>query len=438
MDENALRRVRDAGVVGAGGAGFPTHVKLASSAEVVIANGAECEPLLECDRHLMLRCPDEVVAGLRTVCGMVGAKRGYLALKEKHTDLIPMFTRLLAVEPGLEVAVLPDVYPMGDEQVLVHQVTGRLVPPGGLPLAVGCVVSNVTTMVNVLRAQAGTPVTRRLVTVAGLVKRPVTLDVAIGTRVGDLIDRAGGLSVPDAVLISGGPMTGRILDDLDAPVTKAMGGVLALQADSQIVLEKRQSVDVIKLQSRAACFQCRDCTRVCPRWQLGFPFQPHLVMRAANYAVEEATEVLKSAHYCCDCGLCSLIGCQTMKLSPRRMCTHLKGVVERPAPWKGEVQPPAISLEDQQVPSSRIKMRHRLGGFGHTVFDERPVIPARVTVLLKQGVGAPATPVVVQGARVSVGQLLGSAPEKGVGAAVHASIEGVVVAVTKEAVTVAA
>jgi len=438
MDEVAIRHVRDAGVVGAGGAGFPTHVKLSAAAEVVIANGAECEPLLECDRYLMLRRPQDVIDGIRKAMTITGARQGYLAVKEKHDDILALYEPLLASVADIVLARLPDVYPMGDEQVLVYQVTGRLVPPGGLPLAVGCVVSNVTTMVNLRQAlDDGKPVTRRIVTVNGLVARPYTRSVAIGALVGDLIESAGGLTRPDAVLIAGGPMTGRIVG-LDAPVTKTLGGLLALPPESYIVKEKQMTVEAIKLQSRAACFQCRDCTRVCPRWQLGYPFQPHLVMRAANYQVEAAEDVLKTAHYCCDCGLCSTIGCQTMRLSPRRMCTHLKGVVERPPKFTGPVTPPEIRLADQQVPSKRIVFRHMLGDFGHTPWVDGCLVPSRVVIPLRQHLGKAAVAAVTNGQAVRRGDVIGRIPEGALGAMVHASIDGTVTAVTPEAVTISA
>ena len=438
MDEVAIRHIRDSGVVGAGGAGFPTHVKLSASAEIVIANGAECEPLLECDRYLMLQRPYDLIDGIRKAMTIVGANKGYIAVKKKHDDILALYEPILAKIPDMDLAPLPDVYPMGDEQVMVYQVTGRLVPPGGLPLAVGCVVSNVTTMVNVKEAlDDDKPVTSRFVTVTGCVKEPYTRDIAIGTPVRDLIEAAGGLTRPDAVLIAGGPMTGRIFG-LDDVITKTIGGILALPPESYIVKEKQMTIEAIKLQSRAACFQCRDCTRVCPRWQLGYPFQPHLIMRAANYQVEMAEEVLKTAHYCCDCGLCSTIGCQTMKLSPRMMCNHYKGEVDRPPKFTGPVIPPEIILQDQLVPSKRITMRHLLSQFGHTHFVDGCLTPKEALIPLRQHIGAPAVAAVKAGQSVQKGTIIGTIPDKALGATVHSSIDGTVVSVTDGVVTIKA
>ena len=438
MDDVAIRHIRNAGVVGAGGAGFPSHVKFSSPAEIVIANGAECEPLLESDRHLMLQRPRDIVDGLKKAIHLVDAKRGIMAIKEKHEDLKLLYSSLLEKEEKISLVLLPDIYPMGDEQVLVYQSTGRLVPPGGLPLSVNCVVSNVTTLFNLKEAvDLGKAVTERFVTINGCVNRPHTRSVAIGTSVGALLEAAGGLSLDDAVIISGGPMTGRIVGP-EGVVSKTVGGILALPPESYIVKEKQMSIDAIKLQSMAACFQCRDCTRVCPRWQLGYPFEPHLVMRASNYGIEEAKEILSTAHYCCDCGLCSTIGCQTMKLSPRRICNHLKSLVEKPKNYEGSVEPPDIPLEDQQVPSKRITMRHMLSDFAHTEFCYEPLEPKEVFIPLLQHIGAPAKAVVQGGQAVSKGDLIAEIPRDSLGANVHASIEGTVKSVQDEGVYIVA
>jgi Na+-translocating ferredoxin:NAD+ oxidoreductase RnfC subunit len=439
MTQNKLKIISDAGIVGAGGAGFPTHVKFAGSADTLIANGAECEPLLECDRHLLLNHGEEIISGMIEGMKLIGAKRALLAIKGKHADLVKHLTLLVGPVKDVELFLLPDVYPMGDEQVLVYEATGRLVPPGEIPLAVSCVVSNVMTFYNINRALYGETVTSRNVTVNGLVNNPFTTEVPIGTSFGELIKAAGGYTENEVCLIAGGPMTGFIVTESDV-VTKTTGGLLVLRADSHIVLEKQMSMDAIKFQSKSACFQCRDCTRVCPRWQLGSPLQPHLIMRAANYPSKskEVLEILKTAHYCCECGLCSTIGCQTMRLSPRKMCASLKKEVERPAKFEEVVAVQDIRLEDYQIPSSRILLRYGLSEFDHTDFVVDAVKPQIVSIPMKQHIGIPARPVVKVGETVKKGQLIGAMSHDGLSASVHASIDGTVTYTSKDKVVIGA
>ena len=162
------RLIREAGVVGAGGAGFPSYVKAASKADTVIANGAECEPLLQKDQELMARRTAEFLDGLTLLMRSTGAARGVVAIKEKHAQLLAHIDKAVKGRPGVEVKRLRDVYPAGDEYCLVYEVTGRLIPPGGIPIQVGVVVNNVETLHNLGRA-AKTPVVDSFFTVAGAV-----------------------------------------------------------------------------------------------------------------------------------------------------------------------------------------------------------------------------------------------------------------------------
>ena len=187
-NENPLSdSIEQNGVVGAGGAGFPTAVKLRRQAETYIVNAAECEPLLHKDKELLLHYGAEMLAGLRTVMERVGARHGIIGIKEKYDDVIRTLAPL--VPDDMEIRPLRDVYPAGDEFILVFDVTGRVIPPGGLPLDVGVVVSNVETLINVARNR---PVTHKYLTVAGAVADPVTLHVPVGMAIGEVISTAGG------------------------------------------------------------------------------------------------------------------------------------------------------------------------------------------------------------------------------------------------------
>ncbi|MCP5021379.1 MAG: hypothetical protein GY930_06345, partial [bacterium] len=181
-------RLRSCGVVGAGGAGFPAYVKAQARAEIVIVNAAECEPLLHKDKELLTHYQAGVLEGLRQLMGAVGARRGIVAIKEKYATRIDALEKALVDEPRIEVARLGDFYPAGDEVITIFETTGRVVPPGGLPLDVGCVVSNVETLLNMARGEV---VTHKYLTVAGLVPEPVTVRAPLGIRFKDLLAHVG-------------------------------------------------------------------------------------------------------------------------------------------------------------------------------------------------------------------------------------------------------
>ena len=227
MDKQAfIAAVKAAGIVGEGGAGFPAHVKYAADADTVIANGCECEPLLHTDQHHMLHHANEIVRAFSELMQATGAKRGVIALKKKYKEATKILTDAIGNRP-IELALLPNFYPAGDEQTLVREVTGRSVPPLGLPLMVGAVVANVGTLVSVAHALDGKPVTHKFLTVTGEVKKPGIVCVPIGTPLSACLEAAGGPTVSDPVFVLGGPMMGRMVDNADAfakeVVTKTSG-----------------------------------------------------------------------------------------------------------------------------------------------------------------------------------------------------------------------
>ena len=230
-------QVREAGVVGAGGDGFLAHGQLPSKADTVIANGAECEPLLHKDAVVMEQHAAELVRGMELAMNAVGAATGVIAIKAKNRHALETVEAACA---GTRVRVhhLGDYYPAGDEYDLVYGVTGRLIPPAGIPLQVGVVVCNVETLVNVTAAAAGKPVTHKTLTLAGAVRNPVTLTVPIGTTYRDALAAAGGLTTDDPVLCLGGLMMGETTLNLDLPITKTTTGVVILPRTHHIMQRK--------------------------------------------------------------------------------------------------------------------------------------------------------------------------------------------------------
>lgn len=206
------------GVVGAGGAGFPTHVKMQARAECFILNAAECEPLLHKDKELLQHHTAQIIAGMKIARDMVGASRCVIGVKNKYEQVIAKLEK--ALPKGFEVMPLRDTYPAGDEFILVYDVTGRVIPPGGLPLDVGCVVNNVETMLNL---GGDGPVTHKFLTVVGAVPNPCTIRVPVGISIREAIDAAGGPLPPEYAVILNGVMMGKLCTDLSTPVTKTTG-----------------------------------------------------------------------------------------------------------------------------------------------------------------------------------------------------------------------
>ncbi|MGN0710329.1 MAG: electron transport complex protein RnfC, partial [Anaerovoracaceae bacterium] len=218
-----LELVKEAGIIGAGGAGFPTHAKLASKADYILLNGAECEPLLRVDQQLMAMFPDEIIKGFEAAGRLVGAEKAIIGIKGKHKEVIEILKdkiKELNMDGYVEVGVLPDIYPAGDEQVLVYELTGRVVPEAGIPIQVGCVVVNSETALNIYNASNGKPVTEKYITVAGDVPNRVTVKVPVGTPVIDVLKLSGIEDFSDYAVIGGGPMMGPVLSDINGYVTK--------------------------------------------------------------------------------------------------------------------------------------------------------------------------------------------------------------------------
>lgn len=419
----ALARIESCGVVGAGGGGFPTAVKLATRVPTVIVNGAECEPLLHKDKELMHHFGGPMLKGLDVVMALVGAEQGIVGIKSKYAAVQEALAPRLA--SNVRILPLKDAYPAGDEFVLVHDAVGRVIPPGGLPKDVGCVVVNVETLVNI---GLDRPVTHKYLTVAGAVRHPVTLRVPLGIRIGDLIDAAGGATEPDVAVLLGGAMMGRLAPGLDEPVTKTLGGLIVLPASHFLVQWYRQGRPQVERVGRSACDQCRFCTDLCPRFLLGHPIEPHAAMRSLGFT-DPQSPMIAGTLYCCECNLCSLYSCPE-NLDPKNVCAWSKPLArERGLRWTGDpagVTPHPLA-DSRRAPMQRLVGKLGLAGFDNVgPLDSRAFAPPRVALPLTQHAGAPAVPVVTAGARVQEGDLVAAPAPNALGARLHASIAGTV------------
>ncbi len=419
---NIIERIQEAGVVGAGGAGFPTHIKVNCSAEYVIANGAECEPLLRVDQQVMQKHAREIALAMMAVMEQTGAKYGVIATKSHYGEAVDALKKGIEGTP-ITLHLMRSYYPAGDEQQIIYEVTGRVVPTGGLPLDVGAIVVNVSTLVNIYDALRGVPVTDKYVTVSGAVRHPLTVSVPIGTPIKKLIDAAGG-AIGDCTVIIGGPCMGFVTDDLDTVVTKTTGGVLCLPKDHPL-LAKKLSGDMDVRLAKAVCCQCSMCSQMCPRNSLGLHVLPHKAMMAAAYGDEKLLGDFNGIFSCCDCGICTYFACN-FGLKPSKITQGMKmQLLKNGVKPKKEVYGPVDrGLEEKKVPTSRMIARLGVEEYDVPAPMEGGIHTDSVRIPMRMHIGVPATPVVRVGDTVQKGQLI--AEPQGMGAKIHASISGTV------------
>ncbi len=293
--KDILAIIKDAGIVGMGGAGFPTHVKLSpppeKKIELVILNGAECEPYLTADHRLMLEEPEKVIFGLKAIMKVLGVEKGYIGIEDNKPDAIAVMRG--AVKPGdaVEVVGLHTKYPQGAEKQLIKAVSGREVPSGGLPMDAGAVVNNVATAAAIADAiQTGMPLVDRICTVTGKgITEPKNLRIKVGTNIKEIIDQCGGYKGSVGKLIMGGPMMGIASHSDDVPATKTTSGILVL------------SPEEAKMPEPENCMRCARCVEICPAY-----LQP---LTISAYALKDQFDQAAkySAMDCIECGSCSFI-----------------------------------------------------------------------------------------------------------------------------------
>ncbi len=427
IDREVIRnRVREAGIVGAGGAGFPTYVKFNADAEIFLVNGAECEPLLKVDQQLADKYAELLVRGVQYGMKATGAKEGIIALKAKYKNAIEAITPLLPND--IRIHILEDIYPAGDEVITIWLATGRRVPPAALPLSVGVVVNNVQTVINVAKAvENETPVIHKTLTINGMVKNPITVTVPIGVSYREILALAGGVTIPNPAYLNGGPMMGVLVTDLDQPVTKTTGGLLVLPDDHLLIRRRTQSLDSVVAMARTVCEQCCLCTELCPRHLIGHELPPHLIVRAVNYQKADQTEssTVLSALTCSECGICEAYACP-VEISPMRLNKALKQQLRpKGAKYVGELRPLTPMAEYRLLPVSRLLTRINLDKMNFKApLNEAEYHPDQVVLPFVQHIGAPAQAVVKEGDSVHSGDLIAVMEEGKLGVPLHASISG--------------
>jgi electron transport complex protein RnfC len=284
--------ILDAGIVGMGGATFPSHVKYApvegKSADTVILNGVECEPYLTSDHRLMLEKADRIVAGLGYIMKSVGCQRGVIAIEDNKMDAVAVLQQVVGANPAISVVVLKEKYPQGSEKQLIYACTGREVPVGGLPIAVGVIVNNVGTAAAIADAvELGIPLIERYITVSGDgIKNPANYLVRVGTLFSDLIAQSGGTVGDVERIISGGPMMGKTVFSAEVPVVKGSSGIVVMQKPPEA------------RPNEYPCVRCAKCVDACPAF-----LEPTSIVKLAKRSKWEETETA-NVMSCIECGSC--------------------------------------------------------------------------------------------------------------------------------------
>ena len=440
--EEIINKIGDAGIVGMGGAGFPTKVKLSpkepDKIEYIIANCAECEPYITADYRRMLEYTEDLVSGMKVILSLFPNARGVFAVEDNKKDCIEKLQKAVAGEPRIDVKALMTKYPQGAERQLIYAVTKRAINSTMLPADAGCIVDNVETLIGIHNAVIkGKPLMERVVTVSGdAVEKPGNFMAPFGINHRELVEAAGGLKAEPQKLISGGPMMG-FIGSGSQPVTKTTNAVLVLPQDHYLVKRKRSKSSIDMKRAAACCCQCSMCTDLCPRHLLGHPIQPHLFMRAATCKDVQQPNIFINTFFCCSCGVCELYSCP-QELSPRTLMLEYKNGLRANGLRAPEVTAVPVGEERsyRRVPMERLMSRLDLTKYNKEAPLDESVIPVkRVKIMLSQHIGAPASCVVKPGDMVVKGQMIAE-PAKGLSVGIHASVNGLVSEVNEKYVVI--
>ena len=439
MEIKELSKIlRENGIVGAGGAGFPTYAKLDKRLETIILNCSECEPLLRLHRHLLKKYADEIIRTFSFVADTVGAEEAVIGIKKNCKGTIAAINEVIGLYPKVRLKLLDDVYPVGDEVILIYEITQKVIKPGRPPVDLGVAVFNVETMYNIYRAlEYKKPVTSKIVSVVGEVTNPVTVRVPLGCSLRNVVSLAGDITTATPAYLVGGPMMGSIASE-EQPVTKTTNAVLVLPKDHPVVLKKNSRTSVELKRASSVCCQCQSCTDLCPRNALGYQIEPHRFMRAAAGRDIQDVSPFINTFFCSSCGLCEMYSCP-QGLSPRTLIAECKMGLKKAGikmPQVVETKSVNDMREFRKIPENRLYARLGIKKYGKDapLNDEKQTM-YQVKILLRQHIGAPAIPVVSTGDILEEGQLIAK-PADGLSVAIHASISGKVMEVCSEYVKI--
>ena len=431
MDLQELQNiVYEAGIVGAGGAGFPTHRKFSDKVKQIVVNAAECEPLMMVDHHILEHHLQALVDTLNVLIDTMGAEEAIIGIKGKNMHLLD--AKILASLEGTRVKVkeIPDIYPAGDEVVLTYETMGKIIPEGAIPVMVGVMVINVETVYNIHKALGGAPVTEKYITIGGDTKEDITVKAPVGIKISELLAACGYTDLEGKAVINGGPMMGKLVDLENDAVTKTTKGLLIFPETHSIIQRKRMPMSTTLKRASAACCNCHMCSDLCPRNLLGYDLHVHKTIRAASHAEVQNTESFVQSALCCGCGICTVIACQQM-LDPQAVSMEIKGLLGKHGlKRQNNKAPEAVRPEraSRLVSSSVLIDKLGIRKYVKAKVERRDVEfnPSKLYIELKHHVGAPAVALVKKGDKVKVGDIVAQTPPEALGTTMHASVNGTV------------
>ncbi len=427
--------VYDAGIVGAGGAGFPTHRKFSDKVKQIVVNAAECEPLMMVDHHILEKHLQPLVDTLNLLIDTLGADEAIIGIKGKNMHLLD--EKIVKSLNGTKVKIheIPDIYPAGDEVVLTYETTGKIIPEGAIPVMVGVMVINVETVYNIHKAVTeNAPVTEKYITIGGDTKEDITVKAPVGMKIKELLEVSGYGDLTDKEVINGGPMMGKLVDIENDVVTKTTKGLLIFPTIHSIIQRKKMPMSMTLKRASAACCNCTMCSDMCPRNLLGYDLQVHKTLRAASHSEVNNSEAFLQSALCCGCGVCTVIGCQQM-LDPQKISMEIKGALGKHGLKRQNNKAPEKVRDERAsrlVSSSVLIDKLGIRKYVKDKVERRNVkfAPKTVYIELKQHVGKPASATVKVGDKVKIGDVVARTAYEDLGTTMHASINGKVKAVT--------
>ncbi len=427
--EELQKIIYDAGIVGAGGAGFPTHKKISPEIKQIVINAAECEPLMMVDHHIFKKHFRAIINTMNLMLDAIGAEEAIMGIKGKNMYLLdPEIVKELE-GTRIKIKEIPDVYPAGDEVVLVYETTGKIIPEGAIPIMVGVMVINTETLYNIKKAiYDNEPVCDKYITIAGDTKEDITVKVPVGMKIKELFEAVGYPNLTGKAVINGGPMMGKLVDIDNDVVTKTTKGLLVFPENHSIIQRKKAPLSMTLKRASAACCNCTMCTDMCPRYLLGHSIQVHKVLHVASHGNVNDSEGFLQSTLCCGCGVCTVMACQQM-LNPQEIAMSAKGALARQGYRRtGGLAPktPRPERKNRLVPSEKLIDRLGIRKYVKGKVERRYMdfYPDAVYIALSQHVGKPADALVKVGDVVKRGDIIARTSEDALGTTMHASISG--------------
>lgn len=441
MDIIELKKiVKENGVAGAGGAGFPTYAKLDEKIDTIILNCAECEPLLKVHRQLLQKYVYEILNTLNIISESLDVKNIIIAVKSVYIKTVEAVTANIDSFENMKLKLLPEIYPSGDEVILIYETTKKVVPAGSIPIEVGVAVLNVETVFNIYNALNNKPVIYKYLTIAGEVNNAITVKAPIGISVEELVKFAGGATIEDPIFIMGGPMTGHIVKSYDT-INKTSNAILVMPKTHNIVNKRLGSTSTNMKRAMSTCCQCQMCTDLCPRNLLGHPIKPHLFMRAATSGNTSDINSFLMTMFCSGCGLCEMYSCN-QGLSPRSLISEYKDGLKKNGVAIPKNMPLAevnTMIENRRIPMERLTWHIGLGEYDILAPLKDEVVKTNIVkIQLNQNIGIPPIPIVNKNDIIYKNQLIAQAVEHKLSLPIHSPISGVILDINNKYITIKA